>query len=292
MAPIIVLGVPLAYAAGSFIGDAWTGHRSAMPWAGADGRHGWGSYLFLLALSFVAAAGISGFNYARQMLLLTRAEAERAQRIASETQLRLLESQLEPHMLFNTLANLRVLISLDPPRAQQMLDHLIAFLRATLDASRQGGSHSLQAEFRRLDDYLALLAIRMGPRLQVHLDLPTELQQLPVPPLLLQPLVENSIKHGLEPQIDGGRIEIRARTDGERLRLTVQDNGAGLGTATRSDGSDTLGGFGLRQIRERLHSLHGPAARFELQAAPGGGTLACIELPLQPAGPQQTSSTP
>ena len=126
-----------------------------------------------------------------------RIQAEAAQRQAAENQLQLLQSQLEPHMLFNTLANLRVLIGIDPERAQAMLDRLIAFLRATLNASRRP-SHPLAAEFTHLDDYLALMAVRMGPRLQVHFDLPEALGPLPVPPLLLQPLVENAIKHGLE----------------------------------------------------------------------------------------------
>ena len=130
-------------------------------------------------------------------------------------------------MLFNTLANLRVLIGLDAPRAQAMLDHLNAYLRATLGASRAPW-HPLSAEFDRLADYLALMAVRMGPRLQVVLDLPDELRRLPLPPLLLQPLVENAIKHGLEPKVAGGRIEVGARRDGDMLELSVRDSGVGI----------------------------------------------------------------
>src|SRR5690606_22156517 len=131
-----------------------------------------------------------------------RLEQEEAQRQASEARLRLLESQLEPHMLFNTLANLRALIGSDPPRAVEMLDRLNAFLRATLAASRSAAGaqrHTLRDEFARLDDYLALMAVRMGPRLRVVLSLPEPLADCPVPALLLQPLVENAIRHGLEP---------------------------------------------------------------------------------------------
>lgn len=136
------------------------------------------------------------------------------QRHAQEARLKLLETQLEPHMLFNTLANLRALIAVDAERAQQMLDPVIAYLRATLHASR-AATHPLQAEFDRLRDYLKLMAIRMGPRLAYALELPPALAAAPVPVLLLQPLVENSIKHGLEPKVQGGRITVRAQGDAQ-----------------------------------------------------------------------------
>ena len=190
--------------------------------------------------------------------------------------MKLLESQLEPHMLFNTLANLRVLIALDPPRAQAMLDQLIAFLRATLSASRVG-RHALGAEFSRLADYLALMQVRMGARLQTRLDLPDALATAPVPPLLLQPLVENAIRHGLEPAVAGGRIEIGALRDGGMLVLRVRDTGVGL-AAPAGEGTR----FGLQQVRERLATLYGERASLTLEAAGDaeGGTLATVRLPL------------
>jgi hypothetical protein len=282
MSVILLLGAPSAYTGGTLIADALTGYTSAMPWRDGWGSHrsGWGSYVFLLLLTFTVAAVTAGFMYARGALLSAKAEAETVRRLAIETQLKLIESQLEPHMLFNTLANLRVLISLDPPRAQAMLDRLISFLRATLGASR-AGMHPLQAEFDRLADYLALMGIRMGERLQSSLELPDDLRLQPVPPLLLQPLVENGIKHGLEPKIDGGRIDVRAWAEGERLLISVRDTGIGLApTDTTAATSGTA--FGLSQVRERLAVLYGSAARLTLRAAddPDGGTLACIELPL------------
>ena len=180
-------------------------------------------------------------------------------------------------MLFNTLANLRVLIGLDAAAAQQMLDRLIAFLRATLEASR-AQQHPLADEFARVEDYLALMAIRMGPRLVPRLDLPEALRSLPVPPLLLQPLVENAIKHGLEPHVQGGRLSVTARRDGEMLTLEVRDTGRGLPSGTDTSGTR----FGLAQVRERLATLYGPRATLELQAAGDGegGTCARIRLPL------------
>ena len=134
----------------------------------------------------------------------------------------------------------------------------------------------LAAEFERLDDYLALMAVRMGARLQVRLDLPDELRTLPVPPLLLQPLVENSIQHGLEPKVEGGRIEVAATREDKLLVLTVRDSGIGLSGGPARAG----GGFGLSQVRERLATVYGGRARFHLSPAEGGGALARIEIPL------------
>jgi sensor histidine kinase YesM len=190
--------------------------------------------------------------------------------------LKLLESQLEPHMLFNTLANLRVLIGMDPARAQAMLDRLIAFLRATLTASRVG-MHPLAAEFDRIADYLALMQVRMGPRLQFAFDLPHDLRETPLPPLLLQPLVENCITHGLEPKVEGGRIDVRAQRQATMLVLTVRDSGVGLSHAAATQGTR----FGTQQVRDRLAALYGAAATFSLAAAADGSTEARITLPLR-----------
>jgi LytS/YehU family sensor histidine kinase len=234
--------------------------------------------LFLvLTVSVVAGMASVYWSWSRARLAASEAQAEAARRAAAENQLKLLESQLEPHMLFNTLANLRVLITLDPPRAQAMLDRLIAFLRATLQASRTG-THALADEFARLDDYLALMAVRMGPRLTVSLQLPEALRALPVPPLLLQPLVENSIKHGLEPQVAGGHIEVTAAREGNMLVLSVCDSGVGLSSTAAADGT----GFGLEQVRARLLALYGPADALSLTPGSSGGTLARITLPLPP----------
>jgi LytS/YehU family sensor histidine kinase len=261
---------------GMTLGDALTGYTT--PSLLRLDSPGTRVTLTVSALATLVAMFVLG---AAERLARARAQAEAAQRLAAENQLRLLQSQLEPHMLFNTLANLRVLIMLDPPRAQAMLDRLIAFLRGTLSASR-AASHPLASEFEHLAEYLALMAVRMGPRLQVTLDLPEALRALPVPPLLLQPLVENSIKHGLEPQVDGGRIEVVARAEGGLLRLTVRDTGVGLADtpATPTTGS----GFGIEQVRQRLAALHGARAALTLEAAPAGGTLATVTLPL-PAPP-------
>ncbi len=266
----VVLGPP----AGIWLGDQFTGYTS--PSLLSFGPSARITLVITVIATTITVLVVSTF----ERLSDARAQAEAAQRQAAENQLRLLQSQLEPHMLFNTLANLRVLIGLDPQRAQAMLDRLIGFLRATLTASRQD-HHPLAAEFRHTDDYLALMAVRMGPRLVVRLHLPDELAELPLPPLLLQPLVENAIKHGLEPKVEGGRIEVTAQRDGAQLRLKVRDTGVGLGVATA--GSTSAGtGFGLEQVRTRLATLYGQRATLTLSPAVDaeGGALVTLTLPL------------
>ncbi|MEO8020760.1 histidine kinase [Polaromonas sp.] len=228
-----------------------------------------------LSILISGLAGIAGsyYFYSRSKSAYLQRKMTEATNHASEARLKLLETQLEPHMLFNTLANLRVLIATDPQRAQVMLDHMIAYLRATLGASLSA-THTLQAEFDRLRDYFELMAIRMGPRLRYTLELPPELAQHPVPTLLLQPLVENSIKHGLEPKVEGGRITVSARHEGDALVLEVLDTGVGL-AGTDEDRP----GFGVAQVRERLASTYGTSTAIELVANGSGGTRATARFP-------------
>jgi hypothetical protein len=275
--PLMMIAIVFGTVIGFTLGNELARLLTGIPSPGYF-RGNWSQALWLLMASLVPSAVITYWYYSRETIAAQAAAVETAQRQAAEHQLKLLESQLEPHMLFNTLANLRVLIGLDPPRAQLMLDQLIAFLRATLNASR-ASQHPLSAEFARLADYLALMKLRMGERLQTQFDLPAELAATPVPPLLLQPLVENSIKHGLEPNVAGGRVSVSAARDGADLVLRVRDTGAGL-SDLQSDGTR----FGLVQVRERLATLYGARASLVLQSASDGegGTLATIRLPLPP----------
>jgi sensor histidine kinase YesM len=276
MAVCIVVGSTLGYTLGTAIGDAITGFSTP----------GMLQNRTAIVISLIAAVAATWYFIGTEKLNLAQAAAETARREATESQLMLLQSQLEPHMLFNTLANLRVLITLDPPRAQAMLDRLIGYLRATLGASRIG-LHPLADEFDRLADYLALMALRMGPRLQVQLDLPDDLRGLPVPPLLLQPLVENCIRHGLEPKVEGGRIAVRAARRGDQLLLTVRDTGVGLEPSVtnplpdRGPGAPAHSHYGTQHVATRLATLYGARARFRLLPADDaeGGTLAEVSLP-------------
>lgn len=273
IALVVPVGSVLGFVAGVLLADALLGQSSMAYWQ-HDPQKAWG----FLALSLVCGIVITYFFASRAQLARARESAEVARRQAAETQLRLLQSQLEPHMLFNTLANLRALIGLEPQRAQHMLDHLVGYLRATLDASRRT-EHTLQQEFDRLDDYLALMAVRMGPRLQYQLDLPPALTTHPVPPLLLQALVENSIQHALEPQVEGGSITIAASTQGDLLVLQVSDTGRGCTHDLNAPQGPEH--FGLAQVRERLHTRYGAAGALIFEALPEGGTRACVQFPLK-----------
>lgn len=266
---IAPLGGLLGFTLGLAVADLLLGRPPLVAWS-SQPHEG----LALLLMSLAAGTAATYFYASREQASQARARAEALQREAVEARLRLLEAQLDPHMLFNTLANLRALITLDAPRAQEMLDRLVAYLRATLGGSRVA-MHPLSSEFERIDDYLSLMAVRMGPRLSRELRLPAELARLPVPALLLQPLVENSIVHGLEPKPEGGHIHISARREDTGLLLEVTDTGIGPACVSLRGT-----GFGLQHVRERLHTLHGTAARFDIEPCPQGGTRATIRLPL------------
>ncbi|MDN4058976.1 histidine kinase [Massilia sp. YIM B02769] len=207
-----------------------------------------------------------------------RLRAEVVERQALQAQLRLLQAQIEPHMLFNTLANLQGLIALDPERASRMLDQLIQYLRATLGATR-ADSTSLEQEFAAMEAYLGLMAVRMGARLAYRLDLPPGLRNARLPPLLLQPLVENAIVHGLEPKIEGGEILIEASAHDGLLDIAVRDSGLGLSANTAA--SRAGGGVGVATTRERLHALYGERAAVLLAPAQPQGTIVRLTLPLE-----------
>jgi sensor histidine kinase YesM len=261
-------GIVLGYALGSQVGDAYTGQSTWQLMTQSPQRF-WSFGLTSLGIS----CGFLFYFYQREKGL----ELERQ---ATEARLKLLESQLEPHMLFNTLANLRALIATDPQRAIGMLDRLNDYLRATLNASR-ATTHTLADEFARLNDYLELMAVRMGPRLTYSLHLPDALAQHPVPPLLLQPLVENAIHHGLEPKVDGGSITVQASQTGGTITLEVADTGMGFDPAALARPATPDRGYGLSHVRERLATLYGTAGTINFIASYASGTRASITFPLK-----------
>ncbi len=255
---LTLVGSVVGYFVGSAVGDVLLGNSPL---------HGWQKLpqqmAGFLLLSLTAGCASVYFFMSREVLLQERSQREQAQRQATQAQLKLLQSQLDPHMLFNTLANLRALIAQEPERAVQMLDQLGDFLRATLSASR-AQEHSLQAEFDRLRDYFSLMQIRMGERLRFRLDLPAQLAQIQVPTLILQSLVENAVLHGLEPKVGGGQVWVSAHCEAGQLVLRVIDNGMGLQADTSP--SSKPGGFGLAQVRERLKNHYGDQSTIDLIA--------------------------
>lgn len=208
----------------------------------------------------------------------TRLEEQQVRRMSAErevvaTQLRMLQAQIEPHFLFNTLANVISLIDGDPKSAKRMLQHLTSSLRLALERSREDIS-TLEQEAEMLRDYLSIFKMRLGSRLDFSMDIPEELLKLSFPPMLLQPLVENAVKHGIEPKIEGGRIEVRAERTNGLLRLTVSDTGLGL------SGPMNANGLGLENVRARLHALYNVGAGLVLEENIPCGATATIEVPL------------
>jgi len=248
--------------------------------------------LSLIVFTMLAMAAMALMVLGRERTARIKAEraeeklrADATERQALQAQLRLLQAQIEPHMLFNTLANLQGLIAIDPARASGMLDQLIGYLRATLAATRLDTT-TLAQEFDAIDAYLGLMGVRMGERLRPRTSLPDALRTAKVPPLLLQPLVENAIVHGLEPNVFGGELLVTAAARDGTLEIFVADTGLGLANDDDDDDDDgvrTGGGIGLATTRERLRVLYGERARLDLSPNVPRGTLARLTLPLERA---------
>ena len=202
-----------------------------------------------------------------------------SERRATEAQLRLLQAQIEPHFLFNTLANVHSLMDHDLPKAKQMLGSFTDYLRASLGSLRHDKS-TVDQELALAASYLQLLQGRMEDRLRFTIDADDAARRQPLPPLLLQPLVENAVVHGLEPHIDGGTVRVSARVEGEALVLEVQDDGRGLDAPARP-GARADAGLALGNIRQRLLTRYGSSASLEVRAA-SPGTLSRITVPLEP----------
>lgn len=274
---IIIVAVPLAQFIGLSI-SRWIMYGRAPTLDYLD------SFNPVVTLLFTAGAAYFFNSRGRIARLQASAADERARtealaRQAMQAQLQMLQAQIEPHMLFNTLANLQGLIAIDPPRAQLLLDHLIQYLRATLGSSRAEHT-TLGREFDLMQSYLQVMAVRMDKRLTFSVELPEELRALPVSPMLLQPLVENAIAHGVEPKIEGGHIAIGAVRDGDALRLTVSDTGLGLDHPDQPGHGTRMA---LTNIRARLQALHGERASFALTAGQPCGAVATVVLPLEEA---------
>ncbi|MFC0679661.1 sensor histidine kinase [Lysobacter korlensis] len=188
--------------------------------------------------------------------------------------LSLLHAQVEPHFLYNTLASAQLLTRSDPVRADEMLGHLIQYLRHSLPRTEDELS-TLGAELERALAYLEILRIRMGPRLAVQIDVPDALRGTPLPPMMLQTLVENAIKHGLEPRTGGGTVWIRARQSDGEVAVTVADDGDGF--STKSSGT----GIGLKNVRERLRLVYDNRAALAVVANFPTGVAATITVPAQ-----------
>ena len=209
----------------------------------------------------------------RNQQLERQAQQERMGRQLADARLKLMQAQVEPHFLFNTLASVQQLAEGKAPEAAQLTAQVITFLRGGL-ASLREDSTTLGCEFKVMEAYLSIMQTRMNDRLVFSLELPETLQPLSVPPAMLISLVENAIKHGLEPSLEGGRIDVTASSEGNRLRITVKDTGQGPST------SQSGGGVGLDNIRQRLRVLFSDQARLIVSKNVPHGFIAVIDLPL------------
>jgi sensor histidine kinase YesM len=235
----------------------------------------------IVILSLIISAILASIFLARERQ--ARAEAafqrERARVEATEhqfhlAQLKMLEAQIEPHFLYNTLANVISLVDADPAAAKRMVARLIDYLRHAAQAGGTGET-TVGRQIELLQAYLDLMALRTNARLSYRVEMAPDVAALPLPPMLLQPLVENAIKHGLEPKVAGGQVCVGARREDSLLVLTVADNGLGFRT-TRLDGT---GGLGLANLRARLESLYGARARMTIEDTQPG-TMVTLALPI------------
>jgi sensor histidine kinase YesM len=229
-----------------------------------------------ISLLISAVLSIIFFARARSLraeaaLQADRLRIERIEREAALANLRALQAQIEPHFLFNTLANVTSLIDPDPVTAKRMLESFIRFLRASLAATRTQET-TLARERELIAAYLDVLQVRMRERLAYTVDVPDELAPFAIAPMLLQPVVENAIAHGLEPKVEGGRVDVRAYRGASGVVIDIADTGVGFGESTR-------GGLGLTNLRERLRALHGTRASLDILESAPCGTLVRITLP-------------
>jgi hypothetical protein len=247
-------------------------HKQASTW--------FKSFVSLLILALLATkALVGGKKRAEAETLTANAAAERAsmQRQLSETKMQMMQAQVEPHFLFNTLASVEYLIETDPPRASAMQRSLIQYLRAVLPQMRDNAVvTNLGREADMVKAYLNLLKMRMEERLVVDMRIPDGLRSAAFPPMMLQSMVENAIKHGLECKAEGGTLTVVAEVASGKLRVIVADDGVGFGVMP-SDGT----GLGLPTIRERLKLLHGDQGQLHIAANTPSGVIATIEVPYQ-----------
>jgi sensor histidine kinase YesM len=265
--------ISIGAVAGSFLASALTGIPLSLILLGESIPL---PQLLLLGLLFGSI--ITYFFHSRETMARARAliQEERIKRLSLEkegleTRLRLLQAQVEPHFLFNSLSNILSLLDTDLGKGKEMLADLIRYLRASLSRTREKTT-TLEQEMELVRAYMNIYKVRMGERLRYRIEFPDHLKDRPLPPLLIQPLVENAIRHGLEPKIEGGEISIIVRENGDTLRLEVSDTGIGLDEKSPA-------GIGFSNIRERLQTLYDGRGQLILEENAPCGVKAILEIP-------------
>ncbi len=240
-----------------------------------------------LAFLWILASMVIKITYKQQIKAeaqaaqaVETAESEALKRQVVEARMAAMQAQVEPHFLFNTLASIDHLIETDPKRASVMQKNLIALLRASMPTMREagdGGPRDLGRELSMIRPYLEILKVRMEERLTTEIDVPDGLLSAEFPQMMVQTLVENAVKHGLEPKPEGGHLKVKAEIVHGKLVVTIADSGLGFGRAA------TAGtGVGLANIRERLQLLYGAKAALTITENPIGGTIVTVTVPYKP----------
>jgi sensor histidine kinase YesM len=270
-AVLVAVALIIGTLCGSYLGSFLSGLSSSSLFE----KH---SLIQLLVLGVMFGSIITYFFTSREQLAESQAliQEEKIKRLtsekkAAEANLKLLQAQIEPHFLFNTLSNVLSLLDTNPNKGKSMLVDFIQYLRASLTKIREDKA-TLGQEMEMIQAYLSIFKVRMGDRLHYKIELPNKLKAISFPPMLIQPLVENAIKHGLEPKLDGGEILIRGIEKDGKLGLEVVDTGVGFKGERDS-------GMGLSNIRDRLFSLYGNNGRLILEENSPHGLKAKIEVP-------------
>lgn len=269
-----VIAIPVGTAIGVCLA-AWINGDALMPVLAEHPNQ----LVMTLVVSLIFGTGFSYYFYSREAIAeataslkeeaLARAANER--RIA-ESNLKLLQAQIEPHFLFNTLSNIISLVRVEPQKAERMLQDLTDYLRVSLQRTRTG-QVTLGEELALLRAYLGIQQVRMGERLRFTIDVPEELSALRLPPLIIQPLAENAVRHGLEPQAEGGDISVKASRTGDRIDIEISDNGPGIA-------ENAVPGIGIANVRERLGALYAERAQFTLQPNRPHGLTIRLAIPI------------
>lgn len=270
-AVLVAVALIIGTLCGTYLGSFLSGLSSTIIFE----KH---SLLQFLFLGVMFGSIITYFFSSREQIAESQAQIQEekikrltSEKKAAEVNLKLLQAQIEPHFLFNTLSNVLSLLDTNPQKGKSMLVDFVQYLRASLSKLREEKA-TLGQEMDMIEAYLSIFKVRMGDRLNFKIDLPKNLESILFPPMLIQPLVENAIKHGLEPKVDGGEILVRGTEKNGRLRLEVHDTGIGFKGEHDS-------GLGLSNIRERLSSIFGDNGHLRLEENSPHGLIATIEVP-------------
>jgi two-component system LytT family sensor kinase len=251
----------------------WLAHEFPHRLFGLLASQWWLQVLVWLSAPIVVGIAIKVWNALRIEIKL-----EEQKRLLLEARLDALQRQINPHFLFNTLNSIASLVRMKPELAREMTVKLANILRALL--KDHDTYVPLSEELSFTDDYLDIEVVRFGAdKLRVEKEIDPRTLGVLVPSILLQPLIENSIKHGLEPRIHGGTVTLRSRLEGDRVHIEVADDGVGMGNRPVSALQRTGAGIGMKNVQERLEVLYGNQARFSVVSNPGRGTLVSIEIP-------------